>query len=123
MARKLVTIGAALAAFAVAAPVAAQSVDDDVKCLLVANAFARGDKDPTKRQLSMATSLFFLGRLDARVSAEQLKAAMKKQASTMIASSFAPTMNGCAQRALKAFRIGPDKVVPGAPPAAAPKGK
>jgi len=40
MARKFVMIGAALAALAFAAPVAAQSVDEDVRCLLAANVFA-----------------------------------------------------------------------------------
>jgi len=116
MARNLVMIGAAVAAFAIASPIAAQSVDDDARCLLVSNAFARADKDPGKRQFSAVASVFFLGRLDARLSSAQIQAAVKKQASTMIAASFAPTMNACAQRALKAMRVGPGNAAP-APPA------
>jgi len=118
MAQKFVTIGAALAAVAFAAPVAAQSVDEDVRCLLAANVFARAEKDPARRQLSIATSVFYLGRLDARVSNEQLKTAVQAQAKTMPASSLGPTMTKCAKRltdkglAMRDFSAGP-----GAPPA------
>jgi hypothetical protein len=72
MTRKLLTIGATVAALAFAAPVAAQSVNDDVRCLLAANVFARAEKDQAKRQLSASASIFYLGRLDARISNEQL---------------------------------------------------
>jgi hypothetical protein len=122
MARKFVMIGAALAAFAAAAPVAAQTVDSDVRCLLAANVFARAEKDPAKKQLSMAASVFYLGRLDARISNEQLKNAVQAAAKTMPASSLGPTMTSCAKRltdkglAMRAFATGPN----GAPPAAAP---
>jgi hypothetical protein len=124
MARKFVMTGMALAAFALAAPVAAQSVDDDVRCLLAANVFARAEKDPGKRQLSMAASVFYLGRLDARISNEQLKNAVTAQAKTMPASSLGPIMNNCAKRltqkgvAVRAFATGSN---PPAPPPAKKK--
>ena len=120
MAQKFVMIGAALAALGFAAPVAAQSVDGDVRCLLAANFFARAETDPAKRQLSSAASVFYLGRLDARISNEQLKAAVQAQAKTMQASSLGPTMNACAKRltdkglAIRAFG-GPGTATP--PPA------
>ena len=98
MMRKMMMIGAAAAACAVAAPVAAQSIDDDVRCLLAANVFARTDKDPAKRQVAAATSVFYLGRLDARISTEQLKAAVTAQVKTMPASTLTPTMNACFKR-------------------------
>jgi len=114
MARKLVTIGAGLAALAFAAPAVAQSVDEDVRCLLAANVFARAEKDPAKRQLSMAASVFYLGRLDARISNDQLKTAVQTQAKTMPASSLGPTMTNCAKHltekglAMRAFGAGPN---------------
>ena len=114
MAQKLVTIGAVFAVLAFAAPVAAQSVDDDVRCLLAANVFARAEKDPAKRQLSMAASVFYLGRLDARISNDQLKNAVQAQAKTMPAASLGPTMTNCAKRltekglAMRAFATGPN---------------
>jgi len=121
MAQKLMRIGAALAALAFAAPVAAQSVDEDVRCLLAANVFARAEKDPAKRQLSSAASIFYLGRLDARISNERLKAAVQAQAKTMQASSLGPTMTNCAKHltdkglAMRAFSVGPGAAAP--PPA------
>jgi len=127
MARKFVMIGAALAGVACAAPVAAQSVDSDVRCLLAANVFARAEKDAAKRQLSVAASVFYLGRLDARISNEQLKNAVQAQAKTMPASSLGPTMTACVKRltdkgiAMRAFAAGPAGAVPPAPPT--PKGK
>jgi hypothetical protein len=123
MARKFVILGAALAAMATAAPVAAQTVDSDVRCLLAANVFARAEKDPAKRQLSMAASVFYLGRLDARISNEQLKGAVQSAAKSMPASSLGPTMTACAKRltdkglAMRAFAVGPNGAPPPAPPA------
>jgi len=127
MARKFVMIGAALAALAFAAPLAAQSVDEDVRCLLAANVFARAEKDPPRRQLATAASVFYLGRLDARISNEQLKTAVQAQAKTMPAASLGPTMNNCAKRltdkglAMRAFAAGPNGAAQ--PPAPAPKKK
>ena len=123
MARNLVILGAALAAMAIAAPVAAQTVDSDVRCLLAANVFARAEKDPGKRQLSMAASVFYLGRLDARISNEQLKTAVQSAAKSMPASSLGPTMTSCAKRltdkglAMRAFAVGPNGAAPPPPPA------
>ena len=101
MARYLMAIGAALATFGTAAPVLVQSVDNDVRCLLAANVFARQEKEPAKKQLAVAASLFYLGRLDARMSIERLKAAMLVQAKAMPASSLGPTMTACAKHLLE----------------------
>lgn len=115
-------IGAVAAAFAVATPVAAQSVDSDVRCLLAANVFARAEKDAAKRQISMAASVFYLGRLDARISNEQLKSAVQSQAKSMPASSLGPTMTACVKRltdkgvAMRAFAAGPTGAPPPIPP-------
>ena len=123
-------IGATSAALALATPVAAQSVAEDVRCLLAANVFARAEKDPAKRQLSMAASVFYLGRLDARISNEQLKTAVQAQAKTMPASSLGPTMTNCAKHltqkglAMRAFAVGPNGgTQPAAKPPAAPNKK
>jgi hypothetical protein len=98
MARLTIGLAAAVAAMGLAAPAAAQSVDDDVRCLLASNFFARTEKDPTKRQLAISSSAYYLGRLDARISNEQLKNAVTAQAKTMTAASVAPAMNDCARR-------------------------
>lgn len=98
MARAGKIIGAALLTAMLAAPVAAQTVDDDVRCLLASNLFTRAEKDPAKRQLAMAASAFYLGRLDARISNDQLKTAVSAQAKAMTAASVGPIMNNCARR-------------------------
>ena len=121
--RKMMMIGAAAAACAVGAPVAAQSVDSDVRCLLAANVFARAEKDAAKRQISMAASVFYLGRLDARISNDQLKTAVLAQAKAMPASTLGPTMTACVKRltdkgvAMRAFTAGPTGAPPPNPPA------
>lgn len=123
MARSFVMIGMALASAACAAPAAAQTVDSDVHCLLAANYYARAEKDPAKRQLSMVASIFYLGRLDARISKEQLKSAVVAQAKAMPASSLASTMNDCVRALAQKGVIGhasaaaPAGVKPPTPPA------
>ena len=98
MARRIIGIGVALAAMGLAAPVAAQSVDDDVRCLLASNFFAKTEKDPQKKQLAVTAAAFYLGRLDARISNDQLKNMVLAQAKTMTGTSVAPLMNNCAKR-------------------------
>lgn len=98
MVRLGLRIGAVVAAIGLVAPLAAQSVDDDVRCLLSANVFARNEKDPAKRQLAQSASIFYLGRLDARIPTTQLKTAIVAQAKSMPSSALGPTMTGCAKR-------------------------
>ena len=101
MARLVLGIGVAFLAAGLAAPVAAQSVDDDVRCLLASNFFARAEKNPQQKQIAMASAAFYLGRLDARISNEQLNGAAMAQAKTMTKDSLGPTMNGCAKRLIQ----------------------
>jgi len=120
VARTILGIGVALASLAAATPASAQSVDSDIRCLLAANVFAQQEKDPAKKRLAANTYIFYLGRLDARISNEQLKAAILPQAKAMPAASLGPTMTACANHLLthNALAIGPP-----APPSAAQKRK
>lgn len=97
MAARITAIGVALAAIGITTPVVAQSIDSDVRCLLAANVFARQEKDPARKQIAAAASVFYLGRLDARISNEQLKTAVLAQAKIMPAASLGPTMTDCAK--------------------------
>ena len=120
MARRMMTMGAVLAASALAAPLAAQSVEEDVRCLLSANVFARNEKDPTKQRIAQSASVFYLGRLDARISTVQLKSAIMTQAKAMQTSALGPTMTGCAKRMVeKGVALQALNVAPGAPPSPA----
>lgn len=98
MARRIIEIGVALAAIGLATPVAAQSVDDDVRCLLASNAVARAEKEADKRQLAAVTSAFYLGRLDARISNDQLKSMVVAQAKIMTGQNVGPLINNCVKR-------------------------
>jgi hypothetical protein len=117
MARLTIGLAAAVAALGLAAPVAAQSTNDDVRCLLASNYFARTEKDPAKRQLAMSSSAFYLGRLDARISTDQLKSTVIAQAKTMTIASAAPIMNNCVKRLIQKGGT-PQTLAPGASPQA-----
>ncbi len=117
MAARLIGMSAAMLAMGMAAPLDAQSVNDDVRCLLVSNAFARGEKDPAKNQIAKIAGAFYLGRLDTRLSTAELKAALLAQSKTMTPAAAGPVMNGCVRRLLqKSGAAGPAN-----PPAAKPR--
>ena len=88
----------ALALALAGAPAAAQTADDDVKCLLASNLFTRAEKDPAKNKVAVLASYFYLGRVDARLSGQQLAAALQKQAGALTPQTAGPIMTACAKR-------------------------
>ena len=90
-----------IAAMAVSAPAGAQTVTDEVRCVLLSNAFAAGSKDPHARQVGASVGSYFMGRLEARQSS-QVKAAMAGQNKQMPANQAVSAMNACAARATQA---------------------
>jgi hypothetical protein len=80
----------------------AQSLSDEVRCVLVSNAVAAGSNNPRGRQIGASVGAYFMGRLDARQPA-QVKAAMAQQKQRRIAGSEAASlMNACTARAGRA---------------------
>ena len=94
---RLVTFAAMAAALGSVGPLQAQTVDQDVKCLMVSNIFSQTEKDEGKRRVATTAALFYLGRVDARVAGPQLRAAMEAQAKTINPASAGPTMTECAR--------------------------
>lgn len=92
------TIGIFIALAAIAAPAAAQTVNDDARCLLVSSAYARSAKDPKARQVAQATSAFYLGRVDGRYPAPALKTALAAQEKQLTVAGAPAAMNACAAR-------------------------
>jgi len=92
------TILAAVAAAAIALPATALTTDKDVQCLLAASAFSAGEKDPAKKQLSVATLFFYLGRLDQQIAPAKLKAMIVAQGKTLNAQNAGGVMTACAQQ-------------------------
>lgn len=86
---------------AVATGVHAQTVTDEVRCVLLSNALASGAKNAQGRQVGASVGSYFMGRLDARQPA-QVKAAIAAQKKSMPASAAANAMNACAARASRA---------------------
>ncbi len=119
MARFVLGIGVTLAAAGLAAPVSAQSVDDDVRCLLASNYFAHAATDPQQQKIAQASAAFYLGRLDARISNQQLVSGEMAQAKTMTKDSLGPIMNNCAKRLIQKGIA--QRALSGPPPSAAGK--
>lgn len=90
-------IGSA-AILAASVPARAQTPDQDVRCLLASNFFAKADKDPERRQVASLSVFYYLGRLDGRLSAEQMKTQLVAQAKTLNPSNAGPVMTACAKR-------------------------
>ena len=77
----------------------AQTVDDDVRCLLLSASYARLAKDDKTRHGSSMTGAFFLGRLSSRVSAAALGTATRAQGTGLATKDAQPVMRACAARA------------------------
>ena len=97
MVRLLLPLAAGLALI-VAAPAAAQAVDQDIQCMIASNIFASVEKDPQKKQFSAAAALFFLGRADARMNTAQMESRIFAQKALLTAQNAGAVMTGCARQ-------------------------
>ena len=98
MIRRLCAVFAAINMLTWAGPASAQAADNDVRCLTVSKFFAATEKDPRRREHAQAIAFFFLGRIDARLSASQLKERLGA-ASALIKQSDAGTLRkACAKK-------------------------
>lgn len=79
-------------------PANAQGTDPDVRCMTVSKFFAKFEKDPARKQLSVASAFFFLGRIDARLSPDQLKAQIAAPGVTIKKTEASQLMTGCARK-------------------------
>jgi hypothetical protein len=84
-----------VSALLLAAPASAQSVDDDVRCLILGTVFQGGAKEPAAKQAASAAALYFLGRVSARVPSGELKRRYLSQAGRLKAQTAGPMMNAC----------------------------
>lgn len=88
----------ALAAAAFGAPLSAQDASSDVKCFMASNVFAKAAPDDKGRQAAVRTRFYYLGRVEARLTKTQLKAALAAQGKTFDMATAATTMNACVER-------------------------
>ena len=76
---------------------AAQSAQNDLRCLLVSNLFAKNGSTAKVKRAGEAGSFFYLGRLDGRMSPAQLKAGVREQLKTLTVSNAGQIINRCAR--------------------------
>jgi hypothetical protein len=94
-------LAACLSMFMMPTAVGAQTVTDEVRCVLLSNALASGSDNPRGRQVGASVGAYFLGRLDMRPPAE-VKAAIATQKRRVTAKNAVTSMNACAARATQA---------------------
>ena len=98
---------AACAALLVApVPAEAQTVDQNVRCLLVSNVFENNAKEGQAKSVAAASKLFYAGRVSA-IPEAQIQSAMDVQGKQITSANAVATMTACAQtmdRALKTIQ-------------------
>ena len=93
----------ALAAATVPAAAEAQSVADDVRCLMVSNVFAKAATEAKAKQIAQSAKLFYGGRA-SQLSMGDLKEAMAAQQARIDAANAGETMKACAQAMDKSLK-------------------
>lgn len=89
------------ASMAVSSVASAQTVSDEVRCVMLSNALANGSTNPRGRQIGASVGAYFMGRLDAR-QPDQVKAALAGQKRRIAASQAPALMEACTARAGRA---------------------
>jgi hypothetical protein len=92
---RLAFCGVLVSALLLGIPGSAQSVDEDVRCLSLGTAFQGSAKEAAAKQAASAATLYFLGRVSARVPPGELKNRYLVQATGLKAESAGPMMNVC----------------------------
>ena len=92
-------IAGLMLATAAATPALGQGqATNDVRCLMASNLFAKASKDPKARKVADASKLFYLGRVTARLSEQQVRAQIVAQTKTITRANAGNVMNACARR-------------------------
>lgn len=93
----LMTLGLAILPTAASAQAGS---DADVRCLLVSNTFAEKETDPQRKQLATLSISFYLGRVDARLSPTQFRAAVTALSKEAAHTDFGTIMTACAKNVI-----------------------
>lgn len=102
MFRKIFVVAASSVAL-VSTACPAQSTDD-VRCLLLGNAFAQGASTAEAKKVGQSGAMFYLGRIDGRWNEVQLRAAITEQQKTISADKAGPEMQVCMQRVEASYK-------------------
>lgn len=66
-----------------------------MNCLLASNLFMQRETDPKLRNLAAQTLYFYLGRIDPRVTPQQLKVGLRQAGEALHGANAVPLMNSC----------------------------
>lgn len=97
MPRHFVSAALALSLLAFPMSASAQAGDPDVRCLIVSNIFAQKEADPQRKQFATLAVSFYLGRIDARLTQAQFRAAVIAMGKQTMGKEVGPIMSACAQ--------------------------
>jgi hypothetical protein len=99
------TFAAALVVLGLVSSAHAQTVPDDVRCLVLSNMFAKAGGDARIKEAAAQSLLYYMGRLDARANAQAITAAMRTQGATINAQTAPTEMSACAARLQRAQQM------------------
>ncbi len=91
-------IALSLALVGSAPPLGAQSIQDDVRCILLSGLYVKEATDDKGRTIARTTGAFFLGRIDGKVDAKALAEAVRAERKALDPKTAGPAMNACAAR-------------------------
>jgi hypothetical protein len=91
-----ITVAAILSFISLASPASAQTVDSDIRCFLLSNAFAKQASDEKARTLAAASLTFYLGRLDAKSTVPAIADSIRRNRTTIDPKTAGAQMSACA---------------------------
>ncbi len=92
---KFKLFAAGLLSLAMVYPAVAQNAPDDLHCFLLSNFFTKAAKEDKPRSIAAQAAMFYLGKIDGRVSPQALSTAIHARFDPKVAG---PQMEACAQR-------------------------
>lgn len=105
MKRWLITTLAAASIFIAVRPARSEIANTDVRCLAVSKMFASIEKDPAKKQIVVASVFFYLGRIDATLSPNQLKAQATDPGGGIKKTELGDLMTFCARKMISSQQV------------------
>ncbi|GAC1410202.1 MAG: hypothetical protein NVSMB6_10560 [Burkholderiaceae bacterium] len=87
-----------------AMPVQAQTMNEDVRCLVLSNLYSKGAANDQARGAAVQAKAFFLGRLDGRTDTRTLGEALRHETAVLNPKASGPLMTACAGRVARAER-------------------
>ncbi len=95
-------IAIAILLASLAFPARAETVQDDVRCILLSGIFIKQAKDEKGKQIARLTGAFYLGRIDGRADTQALTDLLSAQSKALDPKTAGPQMDACAAKLARA---------------------